>query len=343
MALLAVGAAMLLVFRLWQVDPTPSSSDAPGPIPPPGRNSFIEGPPSLRWVLRGTQLLVNGRWVLNPADGGFTELPYATARALQGGGVEPLGLSLSARGESVVLWDAQAFRFGPVRDSLEGPFPIPVLPSALADVAATEARAQVLFWASERQLVLYQFERVADAEPLCGLFDTGSRRWSLLSHCPWGDFLEITRIDPGAGGWISVYSSAEGASALLLARYEPEQGQYDTRAPRFLFSQGRIQAQVSLDGTRIDFATSCVLSEERADCEQQEEGDRWRLYSWRSVDEKLALAHEGLPPGFVPAPGGGQVAWLTPDQVCVGEAAAIERSRCFCLPTRECSAGPARQ
>lgn len=314
------------------------SARLPGgkPPPPPPEASFVEGPPLLRWVLRGSQLLVNGKWLLNPATGRFSALPYATARALPGGGLESLGTSFSWDGAKVVVWDARGFSFGPVDSALTGPLALPLLNPRL-DEEAEELMAveQVLFWASEHQLLLYQFEQTGDAEPLCGVFDTRKREWRPVASCPWGDFRALSSIEPGPDGWIAVHSYAEGSEAFLLARYDLEKGQRETRAPRrSLYPMGVVQVHFSLDGTRIDLSTNCRLEDEERPCEarEDEEEERWRLYSWRVREERLDLVREGLPHRVVPASESTRQAWLLSDRVCLGGIAAREHEKCFCLP-----------
>lgn len=307
--------------------------------PPSAETSFIEGPPSLHWVQRGSQLLVNGKWLLNPGAGSFTALPYATARALQGGGLASLGMSLSWDGERIVLWDEHTFRFGPVSAVLGEPVAIPRLnPLPEEDAGEQEAPGQVLFWASEHQLLLYQFDKKSDAEPLCSLFDTRVRTWHPGAPCPWGDFTHITDITPGPDGWIAISSSAEGTATLRLAQYDLEQGQRDVRAPQYsLYPMGLIRAYFSLDGTRITLSTNCRFHEEQHPCEEQED-ERWQLYSWLLKEEKLVLVSEGLPHPIVPTPGGERWAWLLSDRVCLSDAAALEHKRCFCMPRANSSA-----
>jgi len=277
---------------------------------------------------------VNGKWLLNPVTGNFSALPYATARALPGGGLKPLGMSFSWDGGRIVLWDEQGFSFGPVHSALTGPLAMPLLnPRLDADTGELRTPEQVLFWVSEHQLLLHQFEQAADAEPRCGVFDTQKREWQPVANCPWGDFLAISHIEPGPDGWLAISSYAEGTEALRLARYDLEQGQRDTPAPHpSLYPMGVLQAHFSLDGSRIDLSTNCRLDAQHP-CEEQEE-ERWQLYSWRIHEETLVLVRKGLPHQVVPAPEGERWAWLLSDRVCVGERAALERKQCFCLPRR---------
>jgi len=362
--LLAVlGAAALWVLLRHAKDQVPPSVRDPVLSSSPAGADFIEGPPSLRWILRGSQLLVNGKWILDPATGQFRALPYATTRALQGGGIEELGLSLSWDGERVVLWERNELRFGPVDSVLSGPIAIPrssLNPRRPEDIAPLEEDLepleepiQVLFWVDKHQLVLYQLERVSGAVPACSLFDTAVLEWEPLGNCPQGDFREIAMVLSGPDDWIAVYSAAEGTATLRIAQYELEQGPHATRSLGYDMSPGgNIQAQFSLDGTRIDFATDCLLHDGQTPCRgRRRQEDRWRLYSWLFKEEKLTLVREGLPPHFVPAPGGRRLAWLSPtlvrdpggegwvwvppDRVCVGETTAAEQKRCFCLPTAD--------
>jgi hypothetical protein len=296
---------------------------------------FMEGPPSLRWVLRGSQLLVNGKWLLNPATGIFSILPYATVRAVPGGGKELLGISLSPEGERVVVWGEREFRFGPVNAALMGPITIPILnPQLTDDTTLSEDFAQVFFWASEHHLVLVQFDRVKGTPPQCGRFDTVKREWSPLLHCPQGDFLEITRIDPGPDGWIAIQSASEGNATFLLTQYDPDQGQRDTLALRFALSpMGFIHAQFSPDGQRVDLATTCLLDKQQESCQVQGDDESGWLFSWRADEDKLVLVRENLPPRAIPRPGGEQLAWITADRVCISATTQFERKTCFCLPT----------
>jgi hypothetical protein len=305
----------------------------PGALPE--RAGFMEGPPSIRWILHGSQLLVNGKWVLNPATGRFSTLPYATVQAVPGGGMELLGMSLSAEGDRVVVWSERELRFGPVNTALTGPIAIPILdPQLTEDTTQSEDFAQVLFWASGHQLVLFQFDRARGTKPQCGRFDTVRHQWEPILHCPQGDFLEITQIDPGPDGWISIYSEAEGTAMLLLAQYDPDQGQRDTHVLRFALSpMGFIQAQFSLHGERIDFSTTCFLDKQQESCQEQGEDERGLLFSWRAAEDKLVLVRDDLPPRAIPAPGGDQLAWLMAGRVCISATAELERKACFCLPT----------
>jgi hypothetical protein len=243
-------------------------------------------------------------------------------------------VALSWDGERAVIWEQNTFRFGPVASELSAPVVIPILnPRLSAEPERLEELAHVFFWVSEHQLVLSQLDRQGDSEPLCGLFDTQARQWEPLPECPSGDFRETVQIDPGPDGWIAVYSAAEGTETLLLAKYDPQRGKRETRAPRVnLDPMGAVQARFSLDGERIDFATTCLLQREEWPCREQEEHETWRLYSWLIQEERLVLRREGLPAGFVPAPDGARLAWPSPGAICVGEWAHLEGKRCFCLP-----------
>lgn len=128
--------------------------------------------------------------------------------------MEPLGMSLSWGGDQVVLWNEDEFRFGPVDALSSNPFTIPLMNTHL-DPKAGELNTpgQLLWWLSEHQRLLYQFEREADSKPLCSFFDTRTRGWRSVASCPWGEYLDVTHIKSGPGEGIAISSSAEGHDA----------------------------------------------------------------------------------------------------------------------------------
>jgi hypothetical protein len=340
MALTCAGVLTALVLSIGKPAPVPASIE-PEPGLPEEARPAVDRPPS--WVRRGTHLLVGGKWLLNPKDGGFAELPYVMARLRADGVLDSLNFSLSPSGESIVLWDEHEFLFGPVRGPLHGPRPNPAFKRGDTEQERTvDTIRHIWFWNSEQQLVLYQAEVNSGTHASCHTYETGSHEWNGPRDCPEGDFSEVARIEPGADGWVVVISGAEGFWALSVYMSDPQRAPEGARAPRYVSSWGQLRAYVSLEGERVDLVTSCVLlSLEEADCEGRGEEEPWRLYTWRSGEEHLELVSERLPPNAVPAPVGRQVAWMEGEQVCVAEVEALERARCFCLPGHACSAQPA--
>jgi hypothetical protein len=301
---------------------------------PPVEESFVEDIPSLKWIMRGSRLLVNGRWVLEPSTGKLTALPYETAQALPNGGLRSLRRSFSWDGERVVLWTPQEFSYGPALSALTGPVAIPSLLKPLTDADTGEPipPGQALFWVSPHHILVEEFDPTSNEEPRCALFDTRVSQWRPVVHCPSGGVQSGTQIEPGPDGWLAITSSTEGVGYLRLTRYDVEKGQADTPALDYtLFPTGSLQVQFSLDGRRIDLLTDCQLQNERP-C-LSADGENWRLYSWLVPEQKLGLVRDGLTHSILPSPGGESWAWLLPDRVvCLADPVSLDHKRCFRLP-----------
>lgn len=297
-------------------------------------NRYREETPELRWILRGTLLMVGRGWILNPNNGRLSHLPYATAKDLGDGGTELFGIALSPLGEQVAVWDERVFSFGPVLSGLGQPLPFPDDKLEASDQGgAQEALKSILFWRGERELVLYQIADNHGSRPACKLFDTRSRTWQPMAPCPEGDFLRIDRIDSGRGGLIAIHSSGEGVPGFRVARFDRRNGQHDVRAPDFsLYPMGRVEVAFHSKSERIDIATPCLLHRLEGACVDANERSSWRLYSWSPGSAQWILRRGGLPPHSVPSPEGTLLAWPLKNRVCVAPVTSLEKRRCYHLP-----------
>ena len=315
-------------------EPVPAPADAAAPAQPsstPSETGSSADGGELRWVLGGSRLLADGKWLLDPATNRFTALPYSTVEPIEGGGTLLLQTALSPAGESIVVSDGKMLRRGPVEGPLEEPQALPALLPSGAGGPGRPLRS-TLFWFSERLLGLYQVDLDAGEGPRCAVLATGAQQWSALADCPPGSFFQLWSAESGPQGWLMLASGAEGGAAMNLVRHAPE------RKPAFeeefsfsLGPDGEMHAQFAPDAVRLYLTTPCIL--ERAQpppCEDVDREGKWRLYAWEGPRSRLALKRQDLPPGAVPHPSGARWAWPEQRRVCVGDTSG--KVACSSLP-----------
>ncbi len=292
--------------------------------------------PELHWVLGGTRLMVGGRWLLDPATGSFSSLPYETRRPLEGGGTLVLQTALSPSGDRIAVSDGQTLRQGPVTGPLEPPLPLPSLP-ALQDGGAPSQPRSALFWASEHQLVVYQVDVATGEGPWCSLLDVRQGGWRRVQGCPSASFHQVWHVLSGVQGWLVLFSAGEGVPGMNLEHYSPDGKEHEAEAlPIELHPDGHMNAQFATDAVRLHLATPCVLERSQPPpCEEVEVNAPWRLYSWSGPGSRLVSRRHDLPPYSMPHPSGSRWAWPEARRICL--AGTSSPAACFPLPTRPAS------
>lgn len=284
--------------------------------------------PTIRWIHRGTHLVVDDRWVLDPESGTFTPTRYPATGAPRTFAVSPSGeLEAMLTGS-----EASTFRHGPAGGPLGPELRVPRLLSA---TRAPDGVQRLAFWASERVLVFREASTPHQEEVACRAFDVVTRRWSPAA-CPMGDFNVVWRVEPGPGGWLAISSAGEGHPGVLFARYDVKRGQGKSAGPSIdEYPFGPVDATFTLDGKGLLLATPCLLErEEPRPCEDlPEQNAPWRIYAWSFTEKKLVLRRDDLPETLLPSPRGHLFAWSEKARVCVEPLANNATTpRCFPLP-----------
>ncbi|HVG57007.1 MAG TPA: hypothetical protein VNA24_00525, partial [Hyalangium sp.] len=285
----------------------------------------------LHWVLGGSRLMANGKWLLDPTTGRFTALPYSTVESVEGGGTLLLQTALSPAGESIAVSDGKTLRRGPVEGPLEEPQALPALLPSAPDSPGQSIRS-TLFWLSERLLGLYQVDLSAGEGPRCAVLSSGAQQWGALADCPPGSFFQLWSAESGLQGWLMLTSGAEGEAAMNLVRHVPD------RKPAFeeelsfpLGPDGEVHAQFAQDLVRLYLTTPCALEREQPPpCENMDRDSKWRLYAWEGPGSRLTLKRQDLPTGAVPHSSGNRWAWPEQQRVCVGDT--FGEVACFSPP-----------
>jgi len=306
---------------------------APQPAPPPEAKPSADGEAfqEPHWVLGGARLMVAGRWLLNPATGDFTLLPYSTLQPMNGGGPLVLQTAFSPRGERIAVSDGQTVRQGPVSGPLEPPLEIP---SFLPPSGSNHERQlrNAFFWLSEQQLGLYQMDLETAEEARCALLEAGSDRWSVIPTCPSASFFQVWTVESGPQGWLALSSGAEGTTGLSLVRYVASHPPSFAEPLSFSFSpEGEFHAQFATNAVRLHLTTPCVLEREQTRlCEGVDTQGPWRLYTWEGPGSRPTLRRQDLPSRAVPHPSGTRWAWQESKRLCVGELSGTVT--CFTPP-----------
>jgi hypothetical protein len=275
--------------------------------------------------------MLAGRWLLDPATGSFTPLPYSTVELAEGGGRLVLQTALSPSGESIALSDGKMLRRGAVGGPLEAPLAIPALLPSAGGGQERPLRS-TLFWLSERLLGLYQVDLDAGEGPRCAVLSSGGHAWSALADCPAGSFFQLWSVESGPQGWLALTSGAEGGAAMNLVRHVPD------RKPSFeqefsisLGPDGELHTRFALHPVRLYLTTPCVLEREQPPpCEDVDRDAAWRLYAWEGPGSRPVLKRQDLPPGAMPHPSGDRWAWPEQRRLCVGGTSG--KVECFSVP-----------
>ena len=285
---------------------------------------------NLEWALGGTRLLVDGRWLLDPATGAFSPLPYATRQAHENGGYLEFQTALSPTGVHIVVSDGETLRQGPVSGPLEPSLDLPSFPSS-GDAASLQS---AVFWLSEDRLGVYQADVNTGGGPWCSVLDLRQQEgWRRVSECPPSGFLHLGSVHSGPEGWLVLFSGGEGVPGVDVARYAPEGATESvTHALGFNLYPGEpLNAQFALEGVRLHLATPCVLERsEPSPCAELEAQAPWHLYSWSGPGDSPLVPRHELTPDSVPHPSGERWAWPEAGRICV--AGSSSPTACFPLP-----------
>jgi len=275
----------------------------------------------VRWVGDG-RLMVDGRMLVEVETGEATPLLYPTRRTHAAGGHTELAVAIS-RSNQVALVDAQGggVFLGLLDGALVSRAPLPVLIEGLDPAEAVHAP----LWVDDRRLMIRQASRET-GEGACALLDAATQAWSPPIDCPPTDFALTHGYVPGPRGWTAVHSSGEGANAVQLIRWDPEQGLSDSRTLSLdptTMQQGSLDVFFTGDGG-VRLLAPCGV--DGTGCE--EPGARW-LYAWMPGGD-LRLVRSDIPEGVVPSGSSDDFAWVEGDMVCLGDPTGERR----CLPLR---------
>ncbi len=190
-------------------------------------------------------------------------------------------------------------------------------PYWLTGTAGDAEILNVAFQASARTLVVQQFASSDPMHPTCRARDEGSRVWYSPKACVEADFSHLYRVDAGPEGLIAVHSSAEGASAVSVARYSVTAGQSPALATLQLQGASAIDVGFAPDASRIDFVSPCELSTRVATLCDPDAAARWKLYSLPATGGELTLRRDDLPPGTAFDSATQRFAWPRGSEVCI--------------------------
>jgi hypothetical protein len=304
--------------------------------------------PSLRPVPGGRVLVVENSWILDPANGEFTKLPFKAD-----------DLAFSPDGEMMALrkgWDIMIGPLaGPLREKkVRIPMFIPIPQEegvSEDDPDAIELLAPLMAWVSRVEILvaLQQDSGREDFSSGCRVYDVKESEWSEpAGGCPQGGMFDLWFIDPGPGGLLAIYSSGEGHPDVTVAKYTPAEGQKVSGVPVFdLYPFGPLDVFFSGDAGKIFFITSCTLGESKRPCmgpdgEGRDSTYPLRLYEWRSDTKALMLIRQDVPFGGVLLSGGEVLAWPLPGKVCIGDPSDGKKTRCHAVPAEEADGGAGR-
>jgi hypothetical protein len=149
------------------------------------------------------------------------------------------------------------------------------------------------------------------------------------------------QVEPG--GWVIVRRAPEGHLFVDVYRLDLE-ARTLKRAFEMpsLYDTGPLDVTVAGDGLRLWLVTPCLLATptEGHPCMDDAEGmplyetdAPWRWFEWSAAAPRLRLLRADLPAGAVPHPGGGELAWATQEQLCIGDPAPSGDARCEPIPT----------
>jgi hypothetical protein len=291
---------------------------APTPAPPP------DAPlPSVEWIPDGAGLLVDGRYLFEPATGRFAALDVPEGF---------YALSFSPSGRQLLVSSEGELRIG----APGAPFgPAVAVPSRLSPPAPEGERRVFAAWLSEREIYVAEWWTDAELHEACQVLDVKAGAWRTPAGCIEADFYQPFRLDLGPGGLVAVYSSGEGHPGVRVLRYDPARGSEEIIAPSFdLYPFGPLWIQLPRAVGPALIATPCDLSRERP-CQESEEDGPTRLYSFTPGERGVKLLREGLPPFARPSPNGKLLAWPRPGLVCVGDPDSPDETICAAPPAEE--------
>lgn len=285
----------------------------------------------LGWLPDGTRVVVDGRWLLEPARGRYVAI---SCRPGSGRAMCPTNaMVFSPDGTRALVVDDARIAVGPVAGPLGPGVAISRWVRARGSRAALDL-VNVGFWLTAGVVFVQQFDRRGELTPECRLYDADARRWRRpAGGCLSPDFGYLARVDVGPGSLLALHSSAEGHYALSIVRYGTETGQADTGAPSItLEGASAVRVRFAPDASHVDLISPCRLEGTRPPpCGDFDSEPAWKLYSLPAATGSLRLRRTDLPPGSVLDPTAERFAWPKDRAVCVGEPRE-PAPKCFPLP-----------
>jgi hypothetical protein len=191
------------------------------------------------------------------------------------------------------------------------------IPSTSSDAELVNVR----FQSTLRTVVVQQFSSADPTKTTCRARDGASTAWyAPAGGCLEPDFSYLGRIDAGPDGLIALHSSAEGHSAVTVARYSVTAGQSPALVTLTFEGAGAIDVGFAPDGSRVDFVSPCPLSPRGVSpCTEPEAAPHWKLYSMPAKGGPLTLRRDDLPPGTAFDSASERFAWMRGADVCIGD------------------------
>jgi hypothetical protein len=144
------------------------------------------------------------------------------------------------------------------------------------------------------------------------------------------EFGYLAQVQVGPASLLALLSSAEGHAALQIVRYDPKQGQSDTRAPTLTIEgSGAVRVAFAPDGTSVTLVSPCELQTGRPPCAEPDQAAHWRQYQLPLDGRPPKLVRADLPPGAAFHPARKEYAWVAGGAACVGQPLS---PRCWPLP-----------
>jgi hypothetical protein len=287
-------------------------------------------PLKLRWLPDGARVLVGERWLFDPEVGTFASFDCTPRGGPRVPDCSAVGVSFSPDGRVLIVagsWLTIGRSGGAAGEKIDVPRWLPH-----RGTEGEDNMVSVGFWLSPGEVLLQQFDHEDPSHPACRILALDTRRWRTpKGGCLEGGLHYLWRVEPGAGGWVALYSGGEGANDVTLARYSEDAGQTETGAPDLTPEpSAAISATFRRDGS-VDVISQCPLEKGGPACFGDGDPAHWRLYSWPGHGRPLTLRRSDLRPGSAIDPRRGRLAWPQGRSVCVGEP-ADRKARCVPVP-----------
>lgn len=213
------------------------------------------------------------------------------------------------------------------------PEPTEPVPRWIAAASGDAELVNVRFQSTPRTVVVQQYSSADPAKATCRARDDTSTAWYVpAGGCLDPDFSYLNHVDAGPGGLVALHSSAEGHSAVSVARYSVTAGQSPAIVTLLFEGGSAVDVGFAPDGSRVDFVSPCALGSPGVSrCTNPEAAPRWRLYSMPAKGGPLILRRDDLPPGSAFDSTSERFAWPRGTNVCIGDPKE-PRPRCTKLP-----------